>query len=247
MGDTPVEEEKDPHYLAGKNHLNGMDYDGAIGAFEDALMANPKSAAAHLELGLLYEEKRSDYAAAIYHFERHLSLKPDSNMAETVKQRIYTCKLELAKTVSFALVSRQVQDEIRRLSVTNAALYEQVALLKTQLVEQATFYSNKLALAVQAAAPAPVPSTQASFHDSERRTPTVERSSPPPTARATPSRPAATATPTPRLHVVKQGETLATISKKYNIKLSTLQNINPSVDSRKLKAGQVLNLPTLKN
>ena len=53
-----------------------MDFDGAVAAFENALLSNPKSAAAHLELGLLYEENKSNYAAAIYHYEKHLELGP---------------------------------------------------------------------------------------------------------------------------------------------------------------------------
>src|SRR5512140_3962285 len=80
LADGPTEEEKDPHYLAGKSRLSGMDYDGAIAAFENALISNPKSAAAHFELALLYEEKKNDYAAAIYHYQRHLELRPESNM-----------------------------------------------------------------------------------------------------------------------------------------------------------------------
>src|SRR5947208_3003657 len=110
VSDGPTDEEKDPHFLSGKSRLSSMDYDGAIAAFENALISNPKSASAHFELALLYEEKKTDYAAAIYHFERHLELRPESNMAETVKQHVLACKLELAKTVPFALVNRQVQD-----------------------------------------------------------------------------------------------------------------------------------------
>ena len=122
-----------------------MNYDGAIAAFENALLSNPKSASAHLELGLLYEEKKANYAAAIYHYQKHLELRPESNMAETVKQHVFSCRLEMAKTVSFLLVSRQVQDEMRRLTATNALLHDQISLLKTQLVDQAAVYNNKLA------------------------------------------------------------------------------------------------------
>src|SRR5438105_15889890 len=95
-GEGPTDEEKDPHFLTGKSRMGSMDYDGAINAFENALISNPKSAAAHFELGLLYEEKKSNPAAAIYHFEKHLELRPESNMAETVRQHEMNCKLELA-------------------------------------------------------------------------------------------------------------------------------------------------------
>src|SRR5260221_9527886 len=108
----PVDEERDPHFLSGKDCLVRIDYEGAIAAFENALSSNPKSAAAHRELGWLYEERRNDYGAAIYHLQRYLELRPDSSMAESVKLHIFSCKLELAKTVPFALANRQLGQEM---------------------------------------------------------------------------------------------------------------------------------------
>lgn len=229
----PEDEEKDPHYLTGQSRVGSMDYDGAIAAFENALIANPKSAAAHLELGLLNEEKKGNYAAAIYHFEKHLELRPQSNMAETVKQHIVTCKMELAKTVPWALVSRQVQDEIRKLTSSNSLLSDQVKQLKADLTEQAAYYSNKLALATR-----PPPAIAASNPiqvEPTHRPPSVEKTVQPVSS---PTR--ATAS---RTYLVRSGDTLASIAKRHNIRLSALQTANPRVEARKLKAGQVLNIP----
>jgi LysM repeat protein len=243
LTDGPTDEEKDPHYLAGKNRLSGMDYDGAIAAFENALISNPKSAAAHFELGVLYEEKKNDYAAAIYHFDRHLQVRPESNMAETVKQHVLACKLELAKTVPFALVNRQVQDELRRLYAGSATLHDQVELLKAQLVEQSNACSNRLAQITQAAALTQLQAQAQSLPpasppaESERHSGPTDRLTTPPASHSSP-RPAS-----PKSHVVKPGETLASLARRYNVKLSALQNANPSVDARRLKAGQILNLP----
>ncbi|MFO1499077.1 MAG: LysM peptidoglycan-binding domain-containing protein [Verrucomicrobiota bacterium] len=240
VGSSPADEEKDPHYLAGKNRLSAMDYDGAIAAFENALISNPKSAAAHLELGFLYEEKKNNYATAIHHFEKHLELRPESNMAETIKQRIFSCKLELAKTVPFALVSRQVQDEIRKLYVTNEGLHSQIEQLKSQLVEQEAAFSNRLAMATQAAlAAAAATQRQSATPEPERRSSAPSKASPPSANPSTSSRSAVAA----RTHTVKAGETLDSISRRYNIRLSALQSANPRVEARKLKAGQVLNIP----
>jgi LysM repeat protein len=244
LTDAPADEQKDPHFLAGKSRLSSMDYDGAIAAFENALISNPKSAAAHFELALLYEEKKADYAAAIYHFDRHLELRPESNMAETVKQHILACKLELAKTVPFALVNRQVQDELRHLYVTNSFLHDQVEQLKAQLVDQVTAFSNRLAQALQVAAQSqPQPQTQVQTQpfrsaETDRRAPVVDKPPSSTTAHSS-SRPVAL----PRTHVVKPGETLAGIAKRYNIKLSSLQSANRYVEARRLRAGQVLNIP----
>src|SRR5215470_11831920 len=76
------DEEKEPHFLAGKSRVNSMDYQGAIESFEKALEVNPRSGAAHFEAGLLYEKYKQDYAAAIYHFDRFLEQRPKSDYAE---------------------------------------------------------------------------------------------------------------------------------------------------------------------
>src|SRR5438876_11079874 len=86
-GQSQLEEEKEAHYLEGKNRVNSLDYKGAIESFEKALEVNPRSASAHFELALLYEKKNPDYAAAIYHFDRFLQLRPKSEYAQVVKER----------------------------------------------------------------------------------------------------------------------------------------------------------------
>ncbi len=244
LSDGPTDEEKDPHFLAGKSRLSSMDYDGAIAAFENALISNPKSAAAHVELGLLYEEKKNDYAAAIYHFERHLALRPESNLAETVKQHILACKLELARTVPFALVNRQVQDELRRLNTRNSELHDQVEQLKAQLVDQAAAFSNQLAQATQAAAQVAAQAASPSPREPERAEPerrsrTPERATVIDIYRPPPAR----GTTAPRTHIVRSGETLASISRRYNVRLSSLQAANPRLDPRRLKPGDIVTIP----
>ena len=74
---APRDEEKEPYFLAGKSRVNTMDFKGAIESFEKAVEVNPKSAAAHFELGWLYDQKESDPAAAIYHYERFLKLSAE--------------------------------------------------------------------------------------------------------------------------------------------------------------------------
>lgn len=46
----------------------------------------------------------------------------------------------------------------------------------------------------------------------------------------------------PKTHKVVSGETLNIIAEKYHLKLSALQNLNPTIDSRRLKIGTVLKL-----
>ena len=48
---------------------------------------------------------------------------------------------------------------------------------------------------------------------------------------------------TPKVHIIAKGETLNMVAKKYNISLNKLEKLNPTMDSRKLKIGMVVNLP----
>ena len=93
------DEQKEPYFLRGKNRLQARDYVGAIEGFEKALDVNPRSASAHFELGILYEQQQGDYAAALYHYQKAVTLRSDMPSADLARQRIQECKRELAKTV----------------------------------------------------------------------------------------------------------------------------------------------------
>src|SRR5438034_8343888 len=140
LGESGRDEEKDPNYLTGKNRVAALDHLGAIDAFEKALAADPRSAAAHLELGLIHQQYlATNWARAIYHFEKYLELRPKANNADLIRQRITQCKLELAKEVPFAAVNQQMQRELEkldRLSRDNADLRQQLEQLKTQSAQR---------------------------------------------------------------------------------------------------------------
>src|SRR5437879_8957173 len=125
-GRSQLDEEKDPHFLAGKSRVNALDYEGALDCFEKALEANPHSSLAHFEAGLLYERQAQGHAAAIYHFQRFLQLRPNSGYADVVKQHILACKQELVKTVSLGPVTQSLQREFEQLSEGNKRLREEV-------------------------------------------------------------------------------------------------------------------------
>ena len=123
---APKDEEKEPYFLAGKSRVNTMDFKGAIESFEKAVEVNPKSAPAHFELGWLYDQKDSDPAAAIYHYERYLKLSPNSGKEEMVKTRILACKQQLAQTVSLGPVTEKQQREFEKLVEENKRLHEDI-------------------------------------------------------------------------------------------------------------------------
>ncbi len=225
--ETSLDEQKDPHYLNGRSRVSNQDYKGAIEEFEKALEANPRSASAHFELGWLNEEQAKDFAAAIYHYERHLRLRPDSDYAERAKDRIRACKMDLVKTEVLAPVSQGIQRDLERLSAENLLLKRQLESLQTQLATRQT--------APPVANLAPVYTASEPTPASQPRVAPAESRNPAPTPQ-TPQR--------PRIHVVKSGETIVSIAAKYNVKLNAFLAANSKVNPNRLKVGQALNIPS---
>ena len=131
MAETEETELKNPHFIAGKTHVRNMDTDRAIRAFEDALASNPRNASAHLELGLLFEAKH-DLVSAIYHFQKHLELRPNSNNASVAKQKINAWSMEFASSIA-PVLNPQTQAHIAYLSTQNEQLRQENAQLRNQL------------------------------------------------------------------------------------------------------------------
>ncbi|MEP6663268.1 MAG: tetratricopeptide repeat protein, partial [Verrucomicrobiota bacterium] len=130
-----ADEQKDPHYLNGRALSRSQDYKGAVEEFERALESNPRNASAHFELGWLNEEQIKNYAAAIYHYEQHLRLRPDSDYAQRAKDRIRACKMDLVKNEILAPVNQGMQRDLERLAAENLLLKRQIEGLQTQLQE----------------------------------------------------------------------------------------------------------------
>src|SRR2546427_9195059 len=132
-GESGLDEEKESNYLVGRSRKSAQNYTGAIEAFERALEANPRSAAAHLELGLIYYQNvTTNWARAIYHFEEYLELRPKANNADLIRQNIDYCKLALAREVPYTPNNDLVRKEVERLARENTDLRQQVEQLKTQ-------------------------------------------------------------------------------------------------------------------
>jgi LysM repeat protein len=233
-GQSASDEEKEPHFLAGKSRVNAMDFLGATESFEKALEVNPRSAAAHFELGWLYERKETENpAAAIYHFEKFLKFRPQSEKAEIVRQRILACKQELARTVSLGPLNEKQQRDIEKLAEENRKLTDQNKQLADEVLKWRLHYAG----ATRASSNSPVPqSNQLSTRMASTQT-TLGAANP---STSVPQPRPSTAT---RTHVVKQGETPAAIARQYQVKLDALMNANPGLDPRKLRPGQTINLP----
>ena len=223
---APRDEEKEPYFLAGKSRVNTMDFKGAVESFEKAVEVNPKSAPAHFELGCLYDQKESDPAAAIYHFERFLKLMPNSGKEEMVKMRILACKQQLAQTVSLGLVTEKQQREFEQLAEENKRLREDVEKWRAYALRLQTLTNQAGASLPATRAAQPPGSGQVAAADSVGT-----------------GRPSATPAAASRTHTVKAGETPGFIARKYGVKVDALMTANPKLDPRRLQVGQTLIIP----
>jgi LysM repeat protein len=218
-----MSEQKNPYYQAAKERAGARDFQGAVEAYEKVIHDDPTAVLSHFELGLINEQQLSDYAAAIHHYNCVLKLRPSGYPADIARVRIPPCKLELAKS-ELSLISPGTPRELDRMREENQRLAKQVEWLQSQLNARSAVTPNATR------PPVSVSRTNA----------LLAAVSPPAPGLRSPPSPAA---PPSRTHKVESGETLASISRKYGLKLDALQSANPGLNPRRLRAGQTLNLP----
>jgi tetratricopeptide (TPR) repeat protein len=235
-GQNQSDEEKEPHFVLGKSRINAMDYQGAIQAFEESLEVNPHSAAAHFELGWLYDEKESDPAAAIFHYQQYLKLSPDAGNTEVIKQRIESCKQQLAADVLPLPSTPAAQKQINQLIEQNQQLQDEVNKWRA-------YYASQQAAKNQAA-PTPGPDMAQTSVNPVSPQPAQDvtaPASPPDGDRPARSTAAKAAT---RTHLVAAGETAVRIARRYGVSLDALLAANPGLEPRRMRVGQILNIPS---
>ncbi len=233
-GPSQMNEEREPHFLAGKRRVSEMDYSGAIEAFTKAVEVNPRSAAAHFELACLYENQKADTGPvdAIYHYEQYLKLRPRAGNADVIKQHILACEQELARNVSLGPVADRQQREFEQLAEENRRLREEVEKWRAAFNSRAATPPSQVAPAPVAprAVPTSTPGAAQPVAGTAAATPAPARPAPIPSA--------------PRTHTIKSGETPIRIAREYGIKLDMLLAANPGLDSRRLQPGQALAIPS---
>ncbi len=219
-----VDEEKDLHYINGRNRVSGLDYKGAVDEYEKALETNPRNSAAHRELGFVCGEQMKDYAAAIYHLQQYLKLRPNADNAKIIGDWIRTYKSELVKSDFVAPMNIGVQRDLERLTTENNALKRQIEFLQTQLGTRMVLASNLAPQTHASLLPPENPGGRTQANANVRR-----ETSPPPALK--------------KSYTVKSGDTVTSIAKDCGVKINALLQANPNVDPRRLKVGQVLTIP----
>lgn len=231
------DEEKEPHYVLGQSRVNAMDYQGAVEAFEESLEVNPHSAAAHYQLGMLYENQEGDPAAAIYHYEQYLKFDPTAENADIIRQHIAACKQQLAADVLPLPSAPAAQQQLETLVEQNRQLQQQVATLQDTVKQWNVWYATTKSNAAVLPQDVTIPQQAQTQTPVQPVQPTVTE----------PVIPKPTYTGSTGLythtHMVERGETATAICRKYGIHLSALENANPQVDVRHLRVGEVLKIP----
>jgi tetratricopeptide (TPR) repeat protein len=232
------DEEKEPHFVLGQSRFHTMDYQGAIKAFEESLEANPHSASAHYQLAMLFDEKMPDPAAAIYHYQQYLKLCPNAGNMEVIRQRIESCKQQLAADVMPLPSTPAAQNQINQLIEQNQQLQDEVNKWRAYY----TNYTNQLAAKNQ---PSVAPNRATAQPPANPISPQPAQPVSTPVNSSGGIRPAhSTATKsTLRTHTVAAGETAVRIARRYGISLDALLAANSGLEPKRMRVGQVLNIP----
>lgn len=269
VSETPLDDEKDPNVIEGRKLETMLDYKGAVDAYERAVQANPRNATAHLNVGVLYENRIHDPLAAAFHYQRFLELRPKSEYTQVVGQHLLGCKMEIAKTVTYGVVTAQVHQDMAKLKddlaaakLANDQLRAQIAAKPMVVTNYVKYFITNVVYVTNT--PAPV-SPRFTATNAVTQTPqrvvtnSAPRVTPLPSVntntvrrleqRASSSTVARTATQTPtstrvRTYAVRSGETMAEVARRSGVSLQKLMSANPSVDPKRLKPGQTLNIPT---
>lgn len=242
---SDAEAEQEVNYLRAKHLSEQQDFSGAAEFYNKALMANPEFANAHLELGLLYENRLSDPISAIYHYRRYLELRPDSDKKQLVEDFIERAKLSLvAKLPQSPIVDpselTQLENEKTALLQENATLRTRVAELEKSGNAAQVVATEPTAVAASSTAPtAPGPATAPAGGAALVMAAAPIMS----TAEASPME-----SPRLRTYTVQRGDTLQSLALRYYGSRSAWERIFQANRSglpnkNQLKVGQQLVIP----
>ncbi|MCS7047733.1 MAG: LysM peptidoglycan-binding domain-containing protein [Verrucomicrobiae bacterium] len=139
VGETAnTELAQNPYARRAKEAIQNRNFAAAAELYRKALRVNPDLAGAHLELGLLYDDKLGDPIAAIYHYRCFLELRPDSPKRALVEDFIERAKLNLLTKLGPVVPNAPPaawQTEKAVLLEQNAALQARVLELERQLAD----------------------------------------------------------------------------------------------------------------
>jgi len=217
-------DEKNPRVQKGLEQAQIKHWDEAIRQFENALEHNDELARPDLELALIYHQQKKNYVRAIYHYERYLEKRPDSQKAPLISDWIRQAKISFAAQIG--QTTGGISEELIRLTRENNLLRKQLEKTSEILIATPTI---KPVLAK----------------------PPIVKPKPTPVS-AQPIQRIQTPAPTTGTYKVLPGDTLSRIAKAVygdsgKWKEIYGANLDKMSSENDLKAGQTIIIPTLGN
>ncbi len=120
-------EERDPLVKTGQAYMDVKDWDKAEEAFKQAIENEPRMARPHLHLATIYQQHKINYIHAIYHYDRYLELRPDSEKKELINDQ----KMKVAKALANIFIKNSA--EVKQIIAQAQTLQRENAELKKQL------------------------------------------------------------------------------------------------------------------
>lgn len=221
-----ITEKNSPHIRKGAEQAQQKRWDDAIRHFQKALDSHPEFSRPELELALIYHQQKKDYVRAIYHYERYLEKRPDSDKAPLIADWIRQARISLVAQIG--QTSRGINEEIVRLTRENNLLRKQLDELKAAAQKPASKPEPKPEPALTVEQEKPVPEPE----------PVVEKPAPPP------QEPAGI----PDTYTVQPGDTLSKIARTVFGDISRWKeiynaNTNRMDNENDLHPGQVITIP----
>jgi len=107
-------------------------FESAIEIYDGILKKDSENALAHLYLGILFHDQKQDYVGAIYHYRKYLELRPESEKAEMIKNRMRLAGVAFAGKITGDDISGGGEDnntKILALEAENRSLTEELKIL----------------------------------------------------------------------------------------------------------------------
>lgn len=230
-GSIEEREERDPNILSGQEYMDQGNYEAAIQEFKLAMEQEPRMGRPHLDLATIYHNHVYNPIHAIYHYDRYLELRPDTEKKEFILEQRQKIFNQFAQTL-----------------VDNLPEVQNMLKERNLLIQRNNELKRQLAAAIQKPT-APASSTPAASTPTTGTsvTRTVPKSTATPTARTS-----GTAAPQHKIYHVVAGDTLSKIATKFygdSGKYDIIYEANKNMmrHAGDLKVGQTLVIPALEN
>jgi len=244
-----------PAIRKARSKLREGDKQAALELLNKALDEKPRLAQAHLEAAQLYDDYDHNYVRAIYHYERYLELRPQTEKREMIEGFIRKAKIAYAASVAEQVPG--LDKKVQALQDENERLKKDLRQVRGNLAKRMAAPPPRSAGALRPGERSGEPAAKTLAADGlPGSEPAITGSeiAEPATGSATAAEPTPAAEPvsagqpggTP--YRVQRGDTLSTVAARVyhnprKWKIIYDANRNTLGGSQKLKAGQVLIIP----